>query len=74
MKYIWIVMIIIFDSLWIVSAVFDIIRSIRECEKEDYESIWELIFDVSEVIEDSSRICIFVNILVVFIASFIMWV
>lgn len=74
MKYIWIVMIIIFDGLWIVSAVFDIIRSIKECEKENYESIWELIFDVSEDIEDSSRICIFINILVVFIASFIMWV
>lgn len=80
MKYIWIVMIIVFDGLWIVSAIFDIIRSIRECKndrailKEDYGSIWELIFDVSEDIEDSSRICIFINIFVVFIASFIMWV
>jgi hypothetical protein len=74
MKYIWIVILIVFNGLWIVSTIFDIIRSIRECEKEDYESTWKMILDISEDIEDSSRICIFVNILVVFIASFIMWV
>lgn len=74
MKYIWIVILFIVECLWIVFTIFDIIRSIRECEKEDYESTWEMILDISEDIEDSSRICIFVNILVLFIASFIMWV
>lgn len=73
MKHIWIVMIVIFDSLWIVSAIFDIIRSIKECEKEDYESIWEMILDISEDIEDSSRICLFANILGLFITSFLVW-
>ena len=79
MKYVWIYILIMIDLLWFIAAIKDIIRAIhvvKKAEEERVEPYTEEEFkdELASEFEESTVSWFIVNIAIIFIISFVIWI
>ena len=79
MKYVWIYILIMIDLLWFIAAIKDIIRAIRVVKKAEEERVEpyteeEFKDELTSEFEESTVGWFIVNIVIIFIISFVIWI
>lgn len=75
MKYVWIVMLIIFDLLWFISVLLDIKHAIDLYKENTTESgSFSLYDDIIVELDDTSRWWFTLHMIGLFIVSFATWI
>lgn len=69
MKYIWIVMLMVIDAIWIVASVIEFSRAVNVTLKWKYDSTLDLINDLLTEVEDYATGCLFAHIFALFLIS-----
>lgn len=73
MKYIWIVMLACIDIIWIITSVYEYIRTIKVMCKIKRRTVFEWLDDFLFEAEDYSTACIFTHLFILFMFSFVVW-
>lgn len=69
MKYIWIVMLMVIDAIWIVASVIEFSRAVNVTLKWKYDSTLDLINDLLTEVEDYATGCLFTHVFALFLIS-----
>lgn len=69
MKYVWIIMLVVIDAIWIEMSVVEFSRAVNVIPKRKCSSIFEWIDDLLVEVEDYATGCLFAHIFALFLIS-----
>ena len=77
MKYIWIIMLVVIDVIWIIASVLEIVRGTIEAilwSKKNHYSLFDFIDSWFTEIEDFAHGCLWGHILILFLYSLFLFI
>jgi len=75
MKYVWIWMLALIDAVWLISSIVDVVRTVKYVKKHRvYSNVGDFVNCTIDELEEYTVQCVAWHILVLFVASLIIWI